>query len=207
MSYDLSVQSRDSHASAHRVDVDSFLASLPGTRLEKMGIFAYADNRRRVLVHIYTGDADNLDSVELSVAAAFTGSSGKEALLLAFRIAKHLGWQVFDPQTGEFLDESTPAQVLRSQTRFSSLDEDVSLSHWPGRATFGELFNNHFSDTSRRAMLPSLAIALLVSGYFLVTGHLSSLVFILLCACLALLLAAGRALLLAVWDKIRDLKP
>src|SRR5438105_967445 len=98
MSYDISVQSKDSHATAKRTEVDSFIASLPGVRSEKPGVFAYADSRRRVLVHIYTGESDRLDSVELSVAAAFTGSSGKEALLVAFRIAQHFGWQVFDPQ-------------------------------------------------------------------------------------------------------------
>ncbi len=80
MSYDLCVQSRDSYAGAHRAEVESFLASLPGTRLEEPGVFAYVDKRRRVLVHIYTGASDTLDSIELSVAAAFTGSSGKEAL-------------------------------------------------------------------------------------------------------------------------------
>jgi hypothetical protein len=206
MSYDISVRSKDSHASNQRAEVDSFVASLPGVRPEKPGVFAYTDNRRRVLVHIYTGESDRLDSVELSVAAAFRASSGKEAILLAFRIAHHLGWQVFDPQAGEFLDQSTAAQVLATRNSLPSTDENVSPGYRPTRATFGELFNNHFSDVSRGAILPSIAISALITGYFVVKRNLSLLLLVFLCCCLALVLHACRALLLAVWGKVRDLR-
>ncbi len=190
MSYDISVQSKDSHATVQRGEVDSFVASLPGVRSEKPGVFAYGDSRRRVLVHIYTGESDRLDSVQLSVAAAFTGSSGKEALMLAFRIAQQLGWQVFDPQADEFLDESTVAQV----------------SAKTDRGTFGEVFNNHFSDVSRWAILPSVGISVLITGYFVISRDLSLILSVLLCCGLALLLHGGRALLLAGWTKLRDVR-
>lgn len=84
MSYDLSIQPKDAKATAQRSLVDPFIASLPGVHRESAGVFAYGDTRRRLLVHIYTGETDAIDSIDVSVPAAFTGSSGEQALLLCF---------------------------------------------------------------------------------------------------------------------------
>jgi hypothetical protein len=121
MSYDIFIQPKDSKSVTPRAAVESFIASLPGVRQESSGAFAFGDKRRRLFVHISTGNSDTIDSIGVSVPAAFTGSSGERALPLCFQIAEHLGWQVFDPQVGDFWDKSTAAEVLRRPSIRTSL--------------------------------------------------------------------------------------
>jgi len=45
---------------------------------------------------IYTDESPEVRAVSVSVPAAFSGTTGEEALLLCFRIAEQFAWGVFD---------------------------------------------------------------------------------------------------------------
>lgn len=206
MSYDISIQPEDSKATAQRLQVDSFIASLPGVRQESPGVFAYGDKRRRLFVHIYTGETDAIDSVGVSVPAAFPGSSGEQALLLCFQIAEHLGWQVFDPQRGDYLDKSTAAEVLRSRKDYGDAEQEVLARRAAGEASFGEVYTQQFSCHSAWVLVPTLIVAAFVAGYFVVQRGVAEGRFPGLFFGAAIILHAVRALVCTIWQRIRDEK-
>jgi hypothetical protein len=206
MSYDISIQPKDPGAAAQRSQVDSFVASLPGVRQESPGEFAYADKRKRLLVHISTGDSDTVDSVGVSVPAAFTGSSGEQALLLYFRIAEHLGWQVFDPQLGDYLDKSTAAEVLATQKDYGDTEDEVSRRRSKGQASFGEIFGQQFSCHSAWVLIPTLVVAALVAGYLVVQRGVAESRFPWIFFGTAFAIHTVRALVCTIWQRIRDEK-
>src|SRR3954468_2593914 len=103
MSYDLTIQPKKSDASPIKKEqIESFIASLPGVRRDGPNTFAYSDRPGRMFMNIYTEDAQEIDSIGVSVPAAFSGTSGEAALLLCFKIAEQFGWEVFDEQLGDF---------------------------------------------------------------------------------------------------------
>jgi hypothetical protein len=206
MSYDISIQPKDSKATAQRSVVDSFIASLPGVRQESSGEFAYGDKRQRLFVHIITGDADTIDSVSLSVPAAFTGSSCEQALLLSFQIAEHLGWQVFDPQVGDYLDKSTATEILRSQKNYGDTTEEVLRRRSAGEASFAEIFGQQFACHSAWVLIPTLLVAALVAGYFVVEHGVAESRFPWIFFGTALGIHVVRALVCTIWQRIRDEK-
>ena len=206
MSYDISIQPKDAKATAQRSLVDSFIASLPGVRRESPGVFAYGDKRRRLLVHIYTGETDAIDSIGVSVPAAFTGSSGEQALLLCFQIAEHLGWQVFDPQLGDFLDKSTAAEVLRSQKDYGDTEQEVLSRRAAGEASFGEVYTQQFSCHSAWVLIPTLIVAALVAGYFVVQRGVAEGRFPWIFFGTAFVIHAVRALVCTIRQRISDEK-
>jgi hypothetical protein len=206
MSYDISIQPEDSKAIAQRLQVDSFIASLPGVRLESPGVFAYGDKRRRLFVHIFTGETDAIDSVGVSVPAAFMGSSGEQALLLCFQIAEHLGWQVFDPQLGDYLDKSTAAEVLRSQKDYGDTEQEVLARRVAGKASFGEVYTQQFSCHSAVVLIPTLIVAALIAGCFVVQRGVAEGRFPWIFICTAFVIHAVRALTCTVWQRIKDEK-
>ncbi len=206
MSYDISIQPKDCKATAERSQVDSFIASLPGVRKESPGVFAYGDKRGRLFVHIYTGESDTIDSVGVSVPAAFSGASGEQALLLCFQIAEHLGWQVFDEQLGDYLDKSTAAEVLRSQEDYGDTEEEVLGRRAAGEASFGEVYAQQFYCHSAWVLIPTLIVGIVVAGYFVVEHGVSERRLPWMFLGTALIIHAVRALVCAIWQRIRDEK-
>jgi hypothetical protein len=184
--------------------VESFIASLSGVQRESDGVFAFGDKRRRSsFVHIYTGDAETIDSVGVSIPAAFSKSS-ESALLLCFQIADHLGWQVFDEQLGDFLDKSTAAEVLRSQSEFGDTAGEVLSRRSKDEASFGEIFGQEFSRHSAWVLIPTLIVAAIGAGYFIVVRGVVQDRFPWLFCGFLFGLHAGRALIMTIWRRIRD---
>lgn len=206
MSYDITIQPKDSGVTVARTRVEAFLASLPGVRQEGSGVFAYGDKRRRFQVHLFIGETDQINSVGISVPAAFTGASGEQALLLCFQIAEHLGWQVFDPQIGDYLDTTTAAEVLRSQKNYGNTSEDVLRRRYAGEASFGETFGQQFACHSGWVLVPTLIVAALIAGYFIVRRGVAEPRFPWIFFGAALGIHLVRALLCTLWQRIRDSK-
>lgn len=202
VSYDVSIQPKDSGTTAQRSRVESFIASLPGVRQESPGIFAYGDKRRRFHVHIYTGEADTIGSVGVSVPAAFTGASGEQSLLLCFQIAEHLGWQVFDPQVGDLLDKSTAAEVLRGKNDYGDTGEEVLRRRSAGEASFGESFGKQFACHGAWVVIPTLIVAALVAGYFVVEHGVAESRFPWIFFGTAIGIHVVRALVCTIWQRI-----
>ena len=202
MSYDISIQPKDGKSVTQRASAESFIAALPSVRRESDGVFAYGDKRRRSFVHIYTGESEAIDSIGVSVPAAFTGSSGEQALLLCFQIADHLGWQVFDEQLGDYLDKSTAAEVLASQKDFGDSGEEVLRRRSAGEASFGEIYGQQFSCHSGWVLIPTLIVAIVISGYFVVARGVSESRLPWLFVCTAFVLHGLRALIVTIWRRI-----
>ena len=195
MSYDISIQPKNSKSVTSRAAVELFITSLPNVQRESDGVFAFGDKRRRSFAHIYTGDTETIDSVGVSVPAGFSDSN-EQALLVAFQIAEHLRWQVFDEQIGDYLDESTAAEILPP--------------HSKGQARFGETFGEQFACHSAWVVVPTLIFAGVIAGYFLVACGVSesrmALMFSIVASGSALALHAARALVVTIWLRIRDAK-
>jgi hypothetical protein len=189
MSYDISIQPKDSKSVTPRAAVESFIASLPDVRRESNGVFAYGDERRRLFAHIYTGDTATIDSIGVSVPAAFSKSS-EQALSLCFQIAEHLDWQVFDEQVGDYLDKSTATEVLPRR--------------WKGQASIGEIFCEQFALHSAWVVVPTLILTVVIAGYILVARGISESKMPLLFCGAAFGLHAVRALIVTIWRKISD---
>lgn len=203
MSYDVSIQPKDSGATAWRSSVEAFIVSIPGVRQENPGVFAYADERRRLHASIYTGEADTIGSVGVSVPAAFTGSSGEPALLLCFEIAEHLGWQVFDPQVGDFLAKGTAAEVLHSNRDYGDTAEEVLRRRSAGEASFAEIFAHQFARYSPWILIPTLVVAAFVAGYLVVQRGVAESRFPWIFFGIALGIHVLRALVCTIWPRIR----
>ncbi len=200
MSYDISIQPKDSGVTVQRSSVEKFIAALPRVRQESPGVFAYSDQRKRLQVHIHTSQTDVIDSVGVTVPAAFTGSSGEQALLLAFQIAEHLGWQVFDPQLGDYLDKDTAAQVLRSQKDFGNTSEEVLRRRSTGEAGFGEIFAQQFSCHRAWVLIPTLIAGALLAGYFVVQRGVAESRFPWIFFGTALGIHVVRSLICTIWE-------
>ena len=203
MSYDISIQPKDGKSVTQRASAESFIAALPGVRRESDGVFAYGDKRRRLFVHIYTGDSEAIDSIGASVPAAFTGSSGEQALLLCFQIADHLDWQVFDEQLGDYLDKSTAAEVLASQKDYGDSEEEVLRRRASGEASFGELYLEQFYAHGAVLLITTLVLAAVVAGYLVIERGMVQDRFPWLFFGAAVVLHAVRALIWTIWRSIR----
>jgi hypothetical protein len=125
----------------------------------------------------------------VSVPAAFSKSS-EQALALSFQIAEHLGWRVFDEQIGDYLDKSTAAEVLPRRSK--------------GQASFGEIFGEQFACHSAWVVVPTLILAVIIAGYFLVARDISESKMPWLFCGVAFGLHAVRALIVTIWRKITD---
>jgi hypothetical protein len=90
--------------------------------------------------------------------------------LLSFQIADHLGWQVFDPQVGDFLDKGTANEVLRTQKDFGDTGEEVLRRRAAGEAGFTEIFSEQLACHGAWVLIPTLVIAALAAGYFVAQG-------------------------------------
>jgi hypothetical protein len=206
MSYDLSIQPKDPKAIAQRSQVESFITSLPGVRLEGPGIFAHGDAGRPLFVQIYAGESDTIDSVDVSVPAAFSGASGDQALLVCFQIAEHLGWQVFDPQLGDFLDRSTAAEVLRSRKDYGDTEDEVLGWLAARKASLGEIYAQQLYCHTVWVLIPTLIGAALLAGYFVVQRGVSESRFPWLFFGAAAVIHGLRALVCTIWQRVRGEK-
>ena len=115
MSYDLSVQPRGKSQGATRSSVELIVANIPGVRhYRSTGIFEYGHPPGCVL-QIFVEGEPQADSVSLSLPAAYNRKDTVAlALLLAFRIADHVGWEVVGPHH-EFDREWVMYAITREQ--------------------------------------------------------------------------------------------
>ena len=201
MSYDLSIQPKDPKSVTQKAQAEAFIASLPGVRQESAGVFAYGDTKGRLFVHIYTGESETIDSIGFSVPAAYSKSSFEPALLLSFKIANHLGWDVFDEQLGDYLHESTASEVLRSQKELGDTDEEVLSRRAAGEATFTETFGHHLTHYRRAGMLSSIILAAVIAGFIVVYFRLSENCMFWIGFGVWLVIVALRAFALTVWER------
>jgi hypothetical protein len=148
MSYDLLIQPKESGAAIGREEAESFIASMVGVRAESAGVFAF--QRQGLFIHIYTGESARIDSIEVSVPAAFSGANGKQALPQCFEIAQHLGWLVFDPQVGDYLNNESRADLHD--------DDEVRTS---GSASFGERF---WTQLQNHDAVPTVVVLILAAA-------------------------------------------
>jgi hypothetical protein len=170
---------------------------------ESDGVFAYGKPSPRVFVHIYTGQEEIIDSIGVSVPAAYSNSSQKAALLLCFKIAEHLDWHVFDQQLGDYLDKNTINEVLRSQKKFGDYEDEVLSSRASGKATFGEIYMEKFSEHSAFAVIPTLVPAAVVAGYVLVKRGMAEDSFVWVFLGAAAVLHVARALICTIWQRTK----
>jgi hypothetical protein len=204
MSYDLAIQPRDSKPAKPRAQVESFIESLPHVKRESEGICAYGKPSSRMFVHIYTGEEEAIDSIGVSVPAAHSGSSQKAALLLCFKIAEHLKWEVFDQQLGDYLDKKTVAEVLDSEKQFGESHEEALKHRASGKATFGEMFGDKIWEHRAIVIIPTLILAAILAGFILIKRGMAEDSFVwLFMGALAILLVT-RALIAAAWHKLRS---
>lgn len=163
MSYDLTIQPKQANAdSIRREEVESFISSLPGLRRDGANAFAYTGGKGSIFMSVYLDDSPEIRDISISVPAAFTGSSGKAALLLCFRIADHLGWGVFDEQVGDFLNKETLQDVVNDQRRYGgSADEILSRRASGGTGFWDCLLGYELMNHGKAAVIVTLVLAVI----------------------------------------------
>jgi hypothetical protein len=161
MSYDITIQPKGANApQLNREQIESFIASLPGVRRDGAQVFAYTGGQGNIFMSIYVDDSADGRHITVSVPGAFTGSSGEAALLLCFRIADHLGWEVFDEQSGDILKKDTLQQVLKDQRRYGRSEEEVLSRRASGETGFWDcLLGYELLNHRKTAVITTLALA------------------------------------------------
>jgi hypothetical protein len=142
MSYDLEVRSDEHYSkSVALAQMASIIAALPGVR--GIGATSFVREDRPAGIHVYIdlaqdsgfeesrdGQRGEINSIGLSVPYPLLDRSSPVAVDLAFQMAEHLGWTVFDPQSDTTLSRESSAAALRRQA--SARDAGVEGS--PGGA-------------------------------------------------------------------------
>lgn len=191
MSYDLTIQPNDKHSTIRIQEVESFLSTLPGVHQESRFVFAYQLNRQRIL--IYAGDSAQVDWIGISVPASFSGASSNNALRLCFQIAKHFGWQVFDEQLGNCLDDAGTADF----------NDENEPGNSAGIFSFGVRLWEQLQNHDATPMIATVVAAAAIAGYFVVEcGVAENKVAWLFLAAFALVHAI-RALAVSIWQTFR----
>ena len=115
MSYDLTIKSDDRYSrTATRAGLDSLLLQLPGVRRNGKGFALDEPQKRRMEIDLEVVNAegdnieetgktyDNINCIRLHISSAFAGDSIEHDYFpTAFAIAQHVGWPLYDDQTGK----------------------------------------------------------------------------------------------------------
>lgn len=159
MSYDLHVQPDENFS--QRIDlahIANFLVKNRYIKRHSGTAFVYENKAGTRHIEIDLGDTvaeekaiGHVNVISLRVPAAFSASSVSHAVRLAFAIADHLGWKVFDPQSDSFITEEESAQES---------DED--------HEGFGELFFVRLGAQGAWTWLVGIVLGTLVGGALIV---------------------------------------
>jgi hypothetical protein len=206
MSYDLYIQPTESESAVPRSFLEPILVSLSGVRQAGSGEFVYGDKRQRLFVNISTGNSNEINSIGVTVPAASTALSCEPALLLSFEIAEKLNWKVFDPQSGDYLDQRTAAEVLASQKDYGNSSEEVLRRRSSGEASFWETYCHYFSCHSGWVVIPTIILAAGAAGYWVVQNAVAPRRFVWIFFATAFGIHSGRALVLMIWERIGNKK-
>lgn len=129
MSYDITIRSDASYSrSEGRASLESFMAQLPGLRRADGPQFVLDDRPKRWLeISLESVDAngnsveedppcDTTNCIRLHIPYAFLGRRpDRDYFPTAFAIADHLGWSLYDEQSGEIIPrEATAAPMIEA---------------------------------------------------------------------------------------------
>jgi hypothetical protein len=103
----------------------------------------------------------------------------------------------------KLLESNSAAEVLRSQKDYIDTGEEALRRRSAGEASFGEVFAQQFACHSGWVLIPTLAVAALVAGYFVVQGGVAESRFLWIFFGTALCIHAIRALVFTFWRRIR----
>ncbi len=142
--YDLSVQPRDKSQGEARSLVESIVAAIPGVRhYRSIGMFEYGHPPG--VLHMRVEGGDQAHTVRLSLPGRYKRTdTAALVLLLAFRIADCLKWQVYDRQAGHCYERTALDDVLRSQRKFGQTADEILARRASGDAPFCGVFSYYF---------------------------------------------------------------
>jgi hypothetical protein len=142
MSYDLEVRSDDDYSQSElRERVRAFLESQGAQAAGDPAFMFYDDPSKGHTIEIDLGyegtsDPEMVNFVGFGVAYAFLSATGRKVLELAFAVAAHLGWRVYDPQAGRYLDAGDEAAAAASQASALHAVDRISDSPLRARSSF-----------------------------------------------------------------------
>ena len=167
MSYDLEVRSDDQYSrSESRERIVSFLQSLGARPTDPQGTFLLynaPDEGQRIEIDLgYEGggNGERVNFVGFGVPYPFLEASGTKVLELAFAVSSHLGWRMYDLQSGRYYDATEAAQLAASQASASAAFDRVTGP----KSGSGRSFGDRVWDRLLRQTKFTIAVGILAFG-------------------------------------------
>ena len=134
MSYDLTIRfDDDATAVVDSSAIESFLGSYGSTERVAQNQWLYEPNSsihvEIDLVSVSEEDVGSISSICVLVPYPVLATSGESALKMCFAIAEHLGWRVFDEQTGDYVSSDDIKGSLAAQKESVGIADDVIASN------------------------------------------------------------------------------
>jgi hypothetical protein len=108
------------------------------------------------------GDSERVNFVGFGVPYAFLGASGRKVLELAFAVASHLGWRLYDPQNGRYCDASDEAVLIASQaSALGAVDQISREGLRPRRSFLGRVLERLMRQTTFTVAIAVLAFGMI----------------------------------------------
>jgi hypothetical protein len=138
LSYSLSVQPRDASRRITRAIVESVVAGLPGVQMSRFG-----HPLGRSFLYISLEGETYIEKSQIFVAAHNRRGVAPLALLLGFRIAERLDWELYDPQSDNCYGKETLDDVLKDQQSYGKTMDEILTKRSNWNLEFGELFQSY----------------------------------------------------------------